>query len=191
VLRHLHTAADSDFSEKLLALAHDKELADQFGNLTRRALSLVAQEFSARIPEPELPAEPDTALRREGERALTEHLEAFSRFDLNEATAAPLRLLTAANRYFDAQAPWALRKRGEHQRLATVLFTTLEAAWRATWLLEPIVARAAARVRDDLGAREAAAPVDLEELRWNRFAPGAAVTLGTPLFPKLRPTAGA
>jgi methionyl-tRNA synthetase len=83
-------------------------------------------------------------------------------------------------------------KRGEHQRLATVLFTTLEAAWRATWLLEPIIPRAAARLRNDLGAREAAAtPGDVGELRWNRFAPGATVNLGTPRFPKLRPTAGA
>ena len=190
VLRHLHTTADSDFSEERLVAAHDTELADQFGNLVRRALSLVAREFSSTIPEPGPLADPDTALQREGERALAEQLEAFSRFDLNEATAAPLRLLAAANRYFDAQAPWALRKRGAHQRLATVLFTTLEATWRATWLFDPIVPRAAARVRDDLGANEEAVHIDLERVTWNRLTPGAVANLGTPHFPKLRPADG-
>jgi methionyl-tRNA synthetase len=187
VLRHLHTTADSDFSEERLVAAHDDELADQFGNLLRRSLSLVARDFCGRIPEPGPSTEADAALRSEGDRALREHLDAFSRFDLNEATAAPFRLLAATNRYFDAQAPWVLSRRGDRQRLGSVLYATLEAAWRAAWLLSPALPGACARVRDEFGTQDAAIPSDTG-LEWNTLQPGAHVNLGTPLFPKLRPS---
>jgi len=186
VLRHLHTTGDSDFSEERLVAAHDDELADQFGNLLRRSLSLVAREFSGRIPEPGPSTEPDAALRSVGDRALSEHLDAFARFDLNEATAAPLRLLAATNRYFDAQAPWALGKRGDRQRLGSVLYATLEAAWRAAWLLAPAIPGASARVRSDLGGQDAVTPSGTGQVTWNTLQPGACANLGTPLFPKLR-----
>jgi methionyl-tRNA synthetase len=189
VLRHLHTTADSDFSEELLVAAHDNELADQFGNLLRRSLSLVERGFGGRVPEPGPPTAAEDSLRHEGDRALAEQLDAFQRFDLNEAAAAPLRLIAAANRYFDAQAPWTLRKVGHEQRLATVLFTTLEATWRAAWLLAPIVPNASARVRTELGSHDAAAPTNSGELQWNTLPSGTLVKLGAPLFPKLRPTA--
>jgi methionyl-tRNA synthetase len=94
-------------------------------------------------------------------------------------------LLSVANRYFDAQAPWALGKRGERTRLGTVLFTTLEAAWRAAWLLEPIVPRASARVREELGGGDAARS-ESGAVRWNPLLSETLVNVGRPLFPKLR-----
>jgi len=60
-LRHLHTTADSDFSERLLVAAHDNDSPTSLENLVRRALSLVAREFLTRIlsrdyrPSPTLP----------------------------------------------------------------------------------------------------------------------------------------
>jgi methionyl-tRNA synthetase len=186
VVRHLHTTADSDFSEELLVTAHDSDLADQFGNLLRRSLSLVVRDSGGRIPEPGPSTQAEDALRREGDRALEEHVAAFERFDLNDAAAAPLRLIAAANRYFDAQAPWALRKLGKPQRLATVLHATLEAAWRAAWLLAPIAPNASARVRDELGSHDAAAPSHAGKLIWKPLPAGAPARLGPPLFPKLR-----
>jgi methionyl-tRNA synthetase len=182
LLRHVQTTTDSDFSEERLVTAHDSELADQFGNLLRRAVALVVRHFSARVPEPRTLTEPELSLRRQAERALDECVRAFARFDLNDAAASPLRLLAVANRYFDAQTPWALAKRNELDRLATVLFTTLEATWRAAWLLEPIIPRAASRVRHQLGGIQAAATSGA----WNALRTGTLVDTGTPLFPKLR-----
>jgi hypothetical protein len=65
-------------------------------------------------------------------------------------------------------------------------YTTLEAASRATWLLDPIIPRAAARVRNDLGVGKGTAPIDVDGVTWNRLVPGAVINLGTPHFPKLR-----
>lgn len=190
-LRHLHTSADSDFSEQRLVAAHDDELADQFGNLLRRSTALVAREFSGRVPEAGPTSFDDAALRSEGDRALADHLEAFATFSLNEAVAAPLRLLSAANRYFDAQAPWTLGKRGDKTRLASVLATSIEATWRAAWLLSPIIPKACARVREDLGGIDAATSYEDGTVRWNALRSGLSVRLGAPLFRKLRPASGA
>ncbi len=189
VLRYIHTTVDSDFSEKRLVAAHDDDLADQFGNLLRRSVSIVTRELSGRIPTPGALSDDDLALRAAGARALREQIEAFAAFDLNEASAAPIRLLAHANRYFDAQAPWGLSRRGERERLASVLFTTLEAVWRAAWLLAPVVPTASARVVADLGGQDAIASSAAGELSWNALQPGATVELGAPLFPKLRPSA--
>lgn len=189
VLRHLHTTADSDFSEDLLVAAHDNDLADQFGNLLRRSLALVVRDFGGRIPEPGASTDAEDALRREADRALAQHTAAFEHFDLNEAAAAPLRLIAAANRYFDRLAPWTLQKLGDRQRLATVLFTTLEATWRAAWLLAPIIPNAAARVRDEVCSEDAATSPGAGEFVWRTLPAGAQTRVGPPLFPKLRPSA--
>ena len=78
---------------------------------------------------------------------------------------------------------------GNPQRLATVIFATLEAAWRAAWLLAPIVPNASARVRDELGSCDApGVSSDGGRLSWKQLPAGAIAKLGPPLFPKLRPT---
>lgn len=184
LLRYVHTTADSDFSEERLATVHDVDLADQFGNLVRRVVTLVVREFSGRIPEPGDATASELALRAAGERARDDQFRAFARFDLNDAAAVPFELIAAANRYVDVQAPWLLCRNGDRRRLASVLYYTIEAVWRAAWLLAPIIPATTARVFSEITGCDVDAG-HLDATPWDVCLQGSTASVGPPLFLKL------
>ena len=93
------------------------------------------------------------------------------------------QLVGRANKYIEETAPWTLHRNGDI-RLATVCAELLEAIRVSTMLLHPIIPQATSRVAAELGVSLRG---DLtEELRaWPRLAPGAMVTVGDILFPRL------
>ncbi|HTQ08066.1 MAG TPA: methionine--tRNA ligase [Polyangiaceae bacterium] len=185
-LRHLHTTADTDFSEQRLVVAHDAELADQLGNLLSRTLALVVRGFASRVPDGALDGEAESALLARADAAFSTQVEAFARFDLNTAVASAVDYVARVNAYVSSQAPWTLAKQGEHSRLASVLRAALEALRRAAWLLEPIVPDASRRLAHALGGEAFVRSVSAECVQWLVLEPGAPLTPVPPLFPKLR-----
>jgi methionyl-tRNA synthetase len=83
-------------------------------------------------------------------------------------------VIAAANRYVDAQAPWALRKT-DPERMATVLFTLAETIRRIALLTQAFMPDASARILDQL-----AVPQDARVLR-NYLDEASALRPGTPL----------
>jgi methionyl-tRNA synthetase len=102
------------------------DLANDFGNLVQRVLSMVARNCAAQTPEPGPLAPEDRALLdRAGGLAGAMRVEIDS-----QAIHKALILLWAeigeANRYVDACAPWEL-KRFDPARMRTVLYVLAEA----------------------------------------------------------------
>ena len=111
-LRHLHTTKDSDFRLGRLIEAHDSELAGKLGNLLQRvtAISLRHPELSLRQGSA-AESDADRTLAEAAQRAIADTQSAVDDFALHQALAAILELVSAANRYADAQEPWLLSKR--------------------------------------------------------------------------------
>src|SRR5258706_14061576 len=90
------------------------------------------------------------------------------------------RVVSAANRYVDEQAPWALR-RNDPARMRTVLYTLAETLRHLGILTQPFVPEAAAALLDQLavpaGARRFA---DLAE----RLPPGRGLPAPHGIFPR-------
>jgi methionyl-tRNA synthetase len=184
VSRHLHTTADADFSTARLLEAHDSELADQLGNLLQRTLALIDRHCGGRVPTPGPLSDQERELRRLGALAHEEQARAFDRFDLNDATAAALRFVAAANRYIDARAPWSLARTGAKEALATVLYELVEALRHAAWLLSPIIPKSAQSIRDRLGIPEQSSLALDGTPCQEVVAPGTLIHSGAPLFPR-------
>ena len=68
---------------------------------------------------------------------------------LSRALEAIFELVGAANRYVDAQAPWALRK-SDPARMATVLYALAETIRRLALLTQAFLPDASARILDQL-----------------------------------------
>ena len=84
-------------------------------------------------------------------------------------------MIGAANRYVDAQAPWALRK-SDPGRMATVLFVLAETIRRIALLTQAFMPDASARILDQLGVPDAARTL-------RHLAEAEALRPGTPLPP--------
>jgi methionyl-tRNA synthetase len=103
---------------------------------------------------------------------------------LSRALEAIFEVIGAANRYVDAQAPWALRKT-DPERMATVLFVLAETIRRIALLTQAFMPDASGRILDQLAVPEAARSLrhyldDASALR-----PGTPLPAPSGVFPRL------
>src|SRR5437764_825394 len=110
LLREVSFGQDGSYSAEAIVARANAELANSFGNLAQRTLSMVYKNLGG-----VLPAAGNTAADREllalvDDATTREVPDAFDRFAFSVGIEAWLRAVFACNAYVDTQAPWALRK---------------------------------------------------------------------------------
>ncbi|MEK6607888.1 MAG: methionine--tRNA ligase [Myxococcota bacterium] len=185
LLRELPLGQDGDFSYESLVGRINADLANDLGNLLSRALAMVDEYTGGVVPEPDAAAATagDETLRILAESARDRAAQAWEDLAPSRALEATWELVRAANRYIVENEPWTLRKSpGKEPRLATVLYTLLEAVRVAAELCAPAMPRAAARIREQLGLPQATQAL---WPKWGDLAAGLQVRRGAALFPRI------
>jgi methionyl-tRNA synthetase len=150
LLREVPFGNDGDFSEKALMARLNTELANDFGNLAQRSLSLIAKNCEGRLPAQGEPTEDDAEMLEQA-AALIELLRGhMDRQALHEALEEVWKVIRAANSYIDRQAPWALRKT-DIARMGSVLRVLVDVVRSAATLLQPFMPESMGRMLDQLG----------------------------------------
>jgi methionyl-tRNA synthetase len=168
LLREVSFGQDGSYSAEAIVSRANAELANSFGNLAQRTLSMIVKNLGGVLP-PSGDSEDDRRLLELVARATNEELpEAFDRFAFSVGIEAWLRAVFACNAYVDTQAPWALRKT-DPQRMAAVLGTLVAAVRELTRAIAPVIPESANKLLSQIAAGEGGAPI----------APP------TPLFPRL------
>ncbi len=185
LLREMAFGQDAEFSEEALIVRTNAELANDFGNLVFRTLSMVKKYFGGRVPGPGEETPEDLTLRDRLLSAVRSYLSEMEAFRFHRALVTLNEAVAAANQYVDRQAPWELKKRGETERLSRVLYTLLESLRVLAVVLWPVMPKAMELLLRNLGL----APEEelhLERaLSWGRLSPGGATEKGRVLFPRL------
>ncbi len=153
VLREVPFGNDGDFSHRALVGRMNNDLANDFGNLAQRVLSMVAKNCDGEVPEPGAFEPADEALLGSARGLLARLREAYDVQAFHRALEATWEVVGAANRYVDEQAPWALRK-SDPARMGTVLYVVLETVRHLAILTQPVMPDAMARLLEQLGQPE-------------------------------------
>ncbi len=149
------------------------ELANDYGNLAQRVLSMIAKNCGGKVPEPgAFSAEDDMLLgaARELLAKIRSQIEVQSFHEVLESIWVVIR---AANAYVDHQAPWKLRKENP-ARMATVLYVLAETIRHLAVLTQPFMPEASGKMLDQLS-------VDANARDFGAI--GNALAAGTPLPP--------
>ena len=155
LLREVPRGADADFTvDRLVGRAND-ELANGFGNLVNRVVSLIHRYRDGAVPPATAAAAPgaqalDAAIRNAPGRVAG----ALADFDLRRATEAVWRIADEANRYVNQTRPWSLAKAGQTAELAAVLSALLAACQAIATHLRPFLPDAATRMTSQLTPNE-------------------------------------
>ena len=145
LLREIPFGQDGSYSDEAIVARTNAELANSFGNLAQRTLSMIHKNLDGVVP-PVGTAPEDTKLLDDVTRACTETLPAeFERFAFSVGLEAWINAVFACNAYVDAMAPWALRK-SDPARMEQVLGTLAAAIELLAKAVEPIVPGSAARL---------------------------------------------
>ena len=189
-LREISFGLDGNFSWEAMVDRYNSDLANDFGNLASRVLSMVGRYFDGVLPEPPAEAELTAAekeLRATHDRALVEMEAAVDDIAPHQATKAAWAFVRKANAYVEETAPWALAKDpAQRRRLEIVLYSLVDSLRQLALMTSPMTPRAAQELWRRLGLQG-----DVERRNWpedggwSRLNAGTKVETGDPLFPRL------
>src|SRR3954463_9134956 len=168
LLREVSFGQDGSYSAEAIVNRANAELANSFGNLAQRTLSMIYKNLGGVVP-PAGEAAEDRELLDQVRKAVTGDVpQAFERFAFSVGIEAWLRAVFACNAYVDTQAPWALRK-SDPERMAAVLGTLVAAVRELARAIAPIIPESAEKLLSLIDGGEGGAPI----------------AQPTPLFPRL------
>ncbi len=110
LLREVPFGNDGDFSRRALIGRMNADLANAYGNLCQRVLSIVAKNCGEKVPPKGDLVEADTALLDRAKGLLAIVRAELDEQAFHKALTSIWEVIADANRYVDAQAPWALAK---------------------------------------------------------------------------------
>jgi methionyl-tRNA synthetase len=184
LLREVPYGNDGSFSHDAMVHRINGDLANDLGNLAQRVLSMIAKNCGGQVPEPGAFTAEDEALLDGTMKALDAMREAMDQQAIHRALEALWQQIAEANRYVDAQAPWALRK-SDPARMATVLFVLAEAIRRIVILVQPVMPESAGELLAQLAVpedRRLFAEISGEA----GLAPGTALPKPQGVFPRIQ-----
>jgi methionyl-tRNA synthetase len=158
------------------------DLANDYGNLAQRVLSMMHKNCDGAIAAPGDLAEADRKLLDETYALPDRVRPLMDDQGFHKALATIWEIVSAANRYVDEQAPWVLRKE-DPARMATVLWTLAECLRNLAILTQPFMPQSSAKLLDLLVVDEGAR--DFAHLGADQaLAPGTAIPKPQGVFPR-------
>ncbi|WOC11501.1 methionine--tRNA ligase [Gordonia sp. MP11Mi] len=179
-LREVSYGQDGSYSADAIVSRKNADLANEYGNLAQRTLSMVGKYFDSTIPEPGDFTADDQALLDAADGLLGRVRTHFDVQAIHLGLETLWSVLADANRYISAQEPWKLAKT-DLDRTGTVLYVCAEVVRIVTLLTQPAMPSSTATLLDflavDADARTFAAVAD-------RLTPGTTLPKPSPVFPR-------
>jgi methionyl-tRNA synthetase len=201
LLREIPFGQDGTFSFDALITRYNADLANGYGNLVSRTLSMIHKYFGGIIPATQgidpfklFPVGEDadfvwiTSQKANDVTISTRTYDAaIEVFDFYYLLSNVLGSVGKCDQYVTAAAPWKVNATDEPGRLESILYSVADAIRILTAQLYPIMPYATASVWRQLGLgdiEEAARNGELKDLKWGGLQPGTKLGPLAPIFPR-------
>ena len=185
LLSEMSLGQDAAFSEEAFVARYNSDLANDLGNMLSRAVKLTLRYFDGKIPAPGVFEMIDKQLYGQVAEAVDGMEKAVRELRLDRGIEQVIGVVRAANRYMEQTAPWTLAKKGEMDRLGTVLYVASETLRIVGGLLQPVMPEKMDRLLKTLGVSGSFRFEDLRNV--GGLVPGQAISDIDALFPRIQP----
>ena len=142
---------DTDFTWDEFVRRVNNELANGWGNLVNRTVSMAHKNFGS-VPTPGDLTDSDHRILDLAEQTFATAGEDLSKAHFKAAITKIMHVVGEANAYIAEQEPWKLAKDdSQRERLATVLWTALQVVSDCNAMLTPFLPHIAQQVHETLG----------------------------------------
>ena len=187
LLREVAFGQDGSYSPEAIVTRANAELANSFGNLAQRTLSMIAKNMDGELEAFDASDEDKALLVTVAKACRVSLPEQFEKLAFSVGIEEWIRAVYACNQYVDEQAPWTLKKT-DPERMKAVLQTLFIALRDLAVAIRPVVPQKSSLLLDQLGVAEDARDfADLADAEWfgALVASGFEVGKPTPIFPRL------
>jgi methionyl-tRNA synthetase len=179
-MREVPFGQDGNYSHEAIVNRINADLANDFGNLAQRSLSMIGKAFGGVLPEPSAFTETDKTLFASADAMIGQAHELMKTLQLHQVLNTVWAVVADANRDFASEAPWGLAKT-DPKRQGTILYVTSEVLRKAAILAQPFIPSSAGKMLDLLAV--ASDERDFAALG-SRIQPGRTLPTPKPVFPR-------
>jgi methionyl-tRNA synthetase len=181
LLREVVFGQDGSFSYDALVGRYNSDLANGWGNLASRTLSMIHQYRAGVIPD----SPGDSHIAEDASMITSAALDSFEKFEFSKALELIWSLIAAVDKYIVEQAPWKQSKvEGGEARLNQTLYTAAEALRIITSLLAPVLPESAQKIYSQLGFTSPITEVRTKDLHWGHLPAGQKLGAVSAVFPR-------
>jgi len=186
--REINFGSDGSFSPEQFVERVNADLANSYGNLLNRTISMIGKYFEGVVPEYKgAVTEFDGNLESVIDLTISSYEKAMDDLKITEAISYVNELVNRANKYIDETTPWALAKdESKRDELASVMNHLARAIYVASRLYHPVLVVASDLAFSQLGLSLEEA--DYKNINDKHLLDNKVTNKGSPLFPRLDPT---
>ncbi|MEN6559907.1 MAG: methionine--tRNA ligase [Acidobacteriota bacterium] len=186
LLREIPIGQDGNFSHEGFLHRVNSDLANDFGNLVQRTLTMIGNYFGGTIDAPGEETAEDAAVRTGFEELKGRVFELYDACALNKALEEIWAYIGRVNKYLADNEPWIMAKDpARRPRLGRVLLQAAAAIRGASYLAYPVMPRSVEKVWGFLGEPAKPSDVPWEKIEFRGFGPGRKVGTPQALFPRV------
>ncbi len=158
LLRDVPFGLDGNFSEDAIVKRFNGDLANDFGNLVYRTLTMVEKYYAGSVPDVDIHSlqldaggETIKAKLKSLKDALSSSLQAGADFDFSSALDAIWELINLANKYVEETKPWNLAKENKADELKIFIRLLVDVIRVAASAVVSVMPQTAASIDEQLG----------------------------------------
>jgi methionyl-tRNA synthetase len=186
LLREIPIGQDGNFSHEGFLHRVNSDLANDFGNLVQRTLTMIGNYFGGEIRDPGDESAEDAKVRTDFDDLKRRVFDLYDACALNRALEEIWAYIGSVNKYLAENQPWIMAKDAARRpRLARVLLQAAAAIRGASYLVYPVMPRSVEKIWGFLGEAKKPADVAFDTLAFDGFGPGRKVGMPQALFPRV------
>lgn len=153
LMREISFGQDGSYSPEAIVTRGNAELANSFGNLAQRVLSMIFKNLDGELGADTPVTDADVVLETEVRDHIGSMRASFQAMAFSDGLDSWMRGVFACNQYVDEQAPWALRKT-DPERMRAVLTVLFRCVRDLAIVVRPVVPASADMLLDQMGVPE-------------------------------------
>ncbi len=185
LLRELPYGADGVFTPESFIERVNYDLANDFGNLLNRTISMINKYFGGTVEyDPNTSNDFDESLEKRIEETIATYRENMETLKVSEAIKTVWKLISRTNKYIDETTPWVLAKdASKKEALNNVMYHLVESLRHIGILLKPVLLDASDSLFNQLKIKDHLQT--WESLEFGLLKHTEVVKKPSPLFPRL------